>query len=141
MPRDKVGVARRAIDGYNHRDIDAMFAEFATPDFKLHSGIASSLGGEDYSGREGVERFGRDASETLGAFQTVAEEFRDLGDRVLVLGTLTRRGRCSGAPVEASHACILDFATTGSGASGRTSIATKDCARRGSPSRRRTGGL
>ena len=109
MPRDKVDVAKRAADAYNRRDVDGFFAELATPDFELHAGIARALGGDVYRGREGVEQFDRDRGESWEEVQNVAEEFRDLGDSVLVLGTVRGRGRDSGAPVEAAQVVICDF--------------------------------
>jgi ketosteroid isomerase-like protein len=109
MPRDKVDVARRAIDAYNHRDIDGMFAELATPDLEFYPGTVWALEGGGYRGREGVERFQVDTSENWEELQTMPEEFRDLGDRVLVLLRLRGRGKGSGAPVDQPCACILDF--------------------------------
>jgi ketosteroid isomerase-like protein len=41
--------------------------------------------------------------------QIVAEEFRDLGDQVLLLGRLQGRGKGSGVPVVQSYASILDL--------------------------------
>jgi hypothetical protein len=87
MPRDKVDVAKRAVDAFNRRDVDGFFAELATRDFELYAGTVRALGGDVYRGREGAERFGRDRSEIWEEVQSVAEEFRDLGDRVLILGT------------------------------------------------------
>jgi len=110
MPRDKVDVARRANDAYNRRDVDGLFAELATPDFEYYPGIASALdGGTGYRGREGVDRFAADTSENWEELQTVADEFRDLGDRVLVLGRLKGRGKGSGVPVDQPFVNILDF--------------------------------
>jgi ketosteroid isomerase-like protein len=60
-------------------------------------------------GREGVERFAEDTRENWEELQTMAEEFRDLGDRVLVLGRQVGRGKGSGAQVDAPLATILDF--------------------------------
>ena len=110
MARDKVDVARGANDAYNRRDVDGLFAEFATPDFEYYPGIARALdGGTGYCGREGVDRFAADTSENWEELQTVAEEFRDLGDRVLVLGRLKGLGKGSGVPVDQPFANILDF--------------------------------
>jgi hypothetical protein len=67
MARDKVDVAKRVVDAYNRRDVDGLFAELATPDFEWSE------------------------------FQVIPEEFRDLGDRVLVLGRIKGRGKGSGA--------------------------------------------
>jgi ketosteroid isomerase-like protein len=60
-------------------------------------------------GREGVERFAEDTRENWEELQTMAEEFRDLGDRVLVLGRQVGRGKGSGAQVDPPVANILDF--------------------------------
>jgi ketosteroid isomerase-like protein len=109
MPRDKVDVAKRVVDGFNRRDVDGFFAELATPDFEWYAGTVRALGGDEYRGREGVERFERDRKENWEELQIVAAEFRDLGDRVLVLGRLKGRGKASGAPVDQPFAGINDF--------------------------------
>ena len=101
MPRDKVEVARQAVDAYNRRDVDALFAELATPDFEYYPAITTALdGGVGYRGRDGVEKFAVDTRESWEELQAFSEEFRDLGDRVLVLGRLKGRGKGSGAPVD-----------------------------------------
>jgi ketosteroid isomerase-like protein len=109
MPLDKVEVARRVVDAYNRRDVDGLFAEFATPDFEWYPAIVRALDGGGYRGRGGVEEFAVDTRENWEELQSVAEEFRDLGDRVLVLGRLKGRGKGSGVPVDAPMANILDF--------------------------------
>jgi ketosteroid isomerase-like protein len=111
MPRDKVDVARRAIDAYNRRDFDGAFAELLTPDLEFYPGTARALDEGVYRGREGAERFVVETSENWeeGPLQSIPEEFRDLGDRVLVLGRLKGRGRSSGAPVDQPYVSILDF--------------------------------
>jgi hypothetical protein len=71
-----------------------------TPDFEWHPAIARALDGIGvYRGREGVEQFTADTSENWEELQNVAAEFRELGDRVLVLGRLKGRGKGSGAPI------------------------------------------
>ena len=109
MHRDKVDVAKQAIDAYNRRDVDGLFAELATPDPVWYPGMVWALDGDAYRGREGVERFAVDTRENWAELQNIAEEFRDLGDRVLVLGRFVGRGKGSGAPVEAPMSGIYDF--------------------------------
>jgi hypothetical protein len=109
MPRDKVDVAKRVVDAYNRRDVDGLFAELATPDFEYYPAVTRAFEGGGYRGREGVERFDADTRENWEELQSLPEEFRDLGDRVLVLGRLKGRGKGSGAPVDAPQAIILDF--------------------------------
>jgi ketosteroid isomerase-like protein len=109
MPRDKLDVAERVNDAYNRRDVDGLFAELATPDFEYYPGMVRALDGGGHRGREGVERFAVDTRENWEELQTIAEEFRALGDRVLVLGRMKRRGKGSGVPVEQPFATILGF--------------------------------
>ena len=109
MSPDKVDIAKRTVDAYNRRDVDALFAGLATPDFEWYPGIVRALDGGGYRGREGVERFTADTIENWAELQIIAEEFRDLGDRVLVLGRMKGRGKGSGVPVDQSFTTVLDF--------------------------------
>jgi ketosteroid isomerase-like protein len=109
VARDKVDVVKRVVEASNRRDVDGAFAELLTPDFEWHPAIVRALDGAVYRGREGVERFAADTSENWEELQNVAAEFRDLGDRVFVLGRLKGRGKGSGAPVDQQYAGIYDF--------------------------------
>ena len=109
MARDKVDVAKRVVDAYNRRDVDGLFAELATSDFEYYPGIVRALDGGGYRGREGVEKFAADTRENWEELQSLPEEFRDLGDRVLVLGRMKGRGKGSGVPVDSPYVTILDF--------------------------------
>ena len=97
------------VDAYNRRDVDGLFAVLVTPDLEWWPAVRRAYGGGCYRGREGFERFAAVISEVWEELQNTAEEFRDLGDRVLVLGRLRGRGKGSGAQVEAPLAMILDF--------------------------------
>jgi ketosteroid isomerase-like protein len=108
MSPDKVELVKRAIDAYNRRDIDTLFAELATPDFEWFPALTRAFEGGGYRGREGVEMFDADTRENWEELQTLVEEIRDLGDRVLVLGRLQGRGKGSGAPVDAQMAGIYE---------------------------------
>jgi ketosteroid isomerase-like protein len=108
--RDKVEVVRRVFDAYNRRDVDVLFAELATPDFEYYPAITTALdGGAGYRGRDGVDRFAADTLENWEELQALPEEFRDLGDLVLVFGRLRGRGKASGAPVDTPTVNIFDF--------------------------------
>jgi ketosteroid isomerase-like protein len=109
VARGKVDVVKRVVEASNRRNVDGAFAELLTPDFEWHPAIVRALDGAVYRGREGVERFAADTSENWEELQNVAAEFRDLGDRVFVLGRLKGRGKGSGAPVDQQYAGIYDF--------------------------------
>jgi ketosteroid isomerase-like protein len=108
MPRDKVKLAERAVDVYNRRDVDTFFAELATADIEWWPALTRAYGGGCYQGREGVETFLVDTRENWEELHSVAEEYRDLGDCVLVQGRLHGRGKGSGARVDAPVWNILD---------------------------------
>ena len=109
MARDKLELAKRAVDVYNRRDIDTFFAEIATPDIEWWPALTRAYGSSCYQGREGVENFLVDTRENWEELHSVAEGFRDLGDCVLVEGRMYGRGKGSGARVDAPVWNILDF--------------------------------
>ena len=73
------------------------------------AGCGRAYEGGCYQGREGVERIAAAIGEVWEEIQAIADQFRDLGDRVLVLGRQVGRGKGSGAQVDAPLAVILDF--------------------------------
>jgi len=109
MPQDKVAFAERVVEIFNRRDVDTFFAELATPDFEWWPALTRGYEGGCFRGREGVEGFYADTDENWEEFHSVAEEFRDLSDYVVVMSRLTGRGRSSGARVDAPIWNILDF--------------------------------
>jgi ketosteroid isomerase-like protein len=109
MSRDKVEVAKSLVDAYNRRDVEIAFAGLVTPDFEWLPALTKALDGGGYRGREGIERFALDTSENWEELQSVVVEYRDLGDRVVVLGRLKGRGKGSGAPVDQPYVGIFDF--------------------------------
>jgi len=112
MPQDKVAFAKRVVEAFNRRDLDTFFAELGTPDFEWWPALTRAYEGGGfrcYRGRDGVEGFYADTDETWEEFQSVAEEFRDLSDCVVVMSRLKGRGRGSGARVDAPIWNILDF--------------------------------
>jgi len=105
---DLVELARRQVDGYNQRDI-SIFVELTTTDFELFPAVAGSIEGGGRQSRESMQRYYDMLDETWEEFRIVADEFRDLGDRVLVLGRTEGRGRGSGVPVDAPYGAIFEF--------------------------------
>jgi ketosteroid isomerase-like protein len=106
MSEENVEVAKRVTDAFNRREVDGLLA-LATPDSVMSSQLLDASA--DFRGREGLERFYAMLSESWEEFRSVIEEYRDLGDRVLMLGRNTGRGKGSGVTVDAPTAAILDF--------------------------------
>jgi ketosteroid isomerase-like protein len=89
MSQDNVEIVKRALDAYNRRDVDA-FVEFAAPDFEWFTSTVGAVEGGSFRGREGIETYFREIHDIWQEVRALAEEFRDLGERVLVLGRCAR---------------------------------------------------
>jgi ketosteroid isomerase-like protein len=63
----------------------------------------------EYSGHDGLRRFFAEFAEELETFEAQYSDVRDLGDRVLGLGTLHTIGRGSGIELEGPVAIVASF--------------------------------
>ena len=108
MSQENVEIAKRGLDAFNRRDLDA-YDDLITLDFEWFPPFPGTLEGESYRGREGVERYLEEINGAWEAFHAVAHEYRDLGDRALLLGRFEGRGKGSGVPVDAPLGAVSDF--------------------------------
>jgi ketosteroid isomerase-like protein len=110
MSQENVEIVKRVMDAHDRRDLDG-FDGLTTPDFEWFPAMAVSLGTDVYRGREGIEAYFRDSGEAWEDLRDVRSmsEFRDLGDRVLVLSRFAGRGRSSGVSVDAPLGVIFDL--------------------------------
>ncbi len=108
MSQEKVEIARRGIDAFNRGDVEALVAD-TTEDVELFAALAGAVEGGGFPGRAGIEAYFQITADTWGEFRILAEDFRDLGDRVLVVGRIWGRGKGSSVPVEAPNAIVMDF--------------------------------
>ncbi len=78
------------------------------PGFEMH---LVGVGGEPvyYEGASGIREFFRDVAEDWETFRFEGTDFRDLGDRVVVLGDVRGRGRASGVQVEDRWGLIVEL--------------------------------
>ena len=108
MSQENVEVVRRAVEAFNRRDVEGI-VELTTADFKWFPAMPGIVAGDSFNGREGVEQYFAGLAETWVEYRASVEEFRDLGDSVLILGQLEGRGRGSGAAVAAPQATVFEF--------------------------------
>jgi ketosteroid isomerase-like protein len=78
------------------------------PAFEMH---LIGVGGEPvyYAGPSGIRQFFSDVAQSWESFRFEATDFRDLGDRVLVLGDVRARGRVSGVEVDDRWGWIVEL--------------------------------
>jgi ketosteroid isomerase-like protein len=81
----------------------------SSPGLRVVPRVPKDRRGDGYLGREGTERYLEEISDTWSEFRAIAEEYRDLGDRVLLLGRFEGRGKGSGVPVDAQLGTLYDF--------------------------------
>jgi ketosteroid isomerase-like protein len=107
MSNPNVEIVKRAIDAFSRRDVD-LAATFATTDFEWFPAMLGTVERGSYQGREGVGQNLRDVLETWEELRVLPDEFRDLGNRVLMLGRMEGRGLASGVPVDAPIGMVFE---------------------------------
>jgi len=108
MSQENVEIVKRLADAFGAFDLDVI-AELVSPDFEWVPVMSDTLGGGGYRGREAFEKWALDVGSSFGAIRPLGEEFRDLGDRVLMLGRLDGQGTASGVPVGSPLGWVVDF--------------------------------
>ena len=93
MSEENVELVRRATDAFAAEDVEELVG-CVDPAIEFEPHLAGVEG--SYSGREGIREFMADAFETLEMRGMDYGEIRDLGDRVMALGTFHIHGRESG---------------------------------------------
>jgi ketosteroid isomerase-like protein len=117
MSQENVEIVRRALDAFNRRDPDSYgdyvdpeaYGDLFTPDFEWLPSLVGLVEGGSYRGREGSERVLANLGQAWQEYRLLPDEFRDLGDLVLMLGRQEGRGRGGGVPVDAPIGMIFDF--------------------------------
>jgi len=107
MSRENVEIVKRLNAAFNAKDRDT-FAGLTTPDFEWTTSM-TAVEGEVFWGREGIDTYFERMRDAWDEFRSVASEYRDLGDRVLLIGRVEGRGLVSGVPVSAPLAILFDL--------------------------------
>jgi ketosteroid isomerase-like protein len=90
---ENVQIIRRLVQAFNDRDLDAM-AQYMQPGAELYP-LRAQLEGKAYRGHDGLREMLADFDQDWDFVRMDADEFRDAGDQVVVLGRLRARGRIS----------------------------------------------
>ena len=107
MAKDNVQLARDLFANWANRDYDGLMA-VSKPDVEIFSRFAS-LGGEPYRGREGLARWIAEIEAIFGRFDVSTDDFRDLEDRVLILGHIRLQGKGSGIEMDQPMGWLLEL--------------------------------
>jgi ketosteroid isomerase-like protein len=100
MSQANLDVARNAVSAFNRRDVDAL-TELITDDFEWVT-WTGTVEHSTYRGADGLASYFRDA-EVWGLLNLEVNEYRDVDDRVLVVGTFHAQGGGSGVEIESPY--------------------------------------
>ena len=108
MSQQNVELVRHAFGAVTIPGDPEAMIDASQPDFEMQ---LVGVGGEPvyYAGARGIRDFFRDVAESWESFRFEATDFRDLGNRVLVLGRVRGRGRLSGVNVDDRWAWIVEL--------------------------------
>lgn len=101
-----VAVFGRLTEALNESDADAALRLMAE-DVELIPLRAPTEG--PYYGHDGVRAFVADNAEIFDSFRVDYHDVRDLGDRLLVVGTIHIRGKASGIETDVASAGVATF--------------------------------
>ena len=109
MSEDNVEIARSFFEAFADRDQGAA-AAVLHPEVEIRPAIVGGPEGIVYRGLEGNKRFWADIDAAWSEFRIEAEEFRDLGEQVLVLGRAFARAEGSGIALDepAAWLAVMD---------------------------------
>ena len=105
-PGNQVEIVKGILAAFGRRDLDALLGD-TDPDIEVRPAVVGGLEGTVYRGHAGLRRFVADLDDTWSEFRVEAQEFRDLGDAVLVLGRTLARGRESGVQLDTASGFVF----------------------------------
>jgi ketosteroid isomerase-like protein len=108
MSHQNVEIVEWGLDAFNRLDTEILIG-LVTLDCEWFPAMAGVIEGDAYRGIEGVERYVEEVRNTWEELHIHADDVRDLGDRVLVLGRADARGRGSGVRVSMPLGMVYEF--------------------------------
>jgi ketosteroid isomerase-like protein len=95
-----------SVEAMNRRDIEGVL-RFMDPEVRFEHRLAALQG--KFVGLDGLRGWLADLVEHFDAWQIHCPDIRDLGDRVLALGTIHATGKGSGAETELPFTVVARF--------------------------------
>ncbi len=110
ISQQRVALVHALVERWNagERNLGAIGDAF-DPAVELDSPL-SSVVGVPYRGHAGIEQWRHDIDEQFSEWHLHLDDLRDLGDAVIVIGSVRGRGRVSGVVVEFDAAVLATFA-------------------------------
>lgn len=105
---DYQALLERLRDSYNRRDPEA-WVDVWNPDCEWHPFLTARVEGDPgYHGHNGMRAWFEDVDEMFEEMHVDLEQYRQVGDRLLVVGRMTARDRVNGADVSSEVAWVVE---------------------------------
>jgi ketosteroid isomerase-like protein len=105
---DYQALLERLRDSYNRRDPEA-WVDVWNPDCEWHPFLTARVEGDPgYHGHNGMRAWFEDVDEMFEEMHVDLEQYRQVGDRLLVVGRMTARDRVNGAEVSSEVAWVVE---------------------------------
>ena len=108
MSHENVEILRRGVDAYNQLDLSTLTA-ITTADFEWFPLMVGAFESGSFRGREGIAAYFEDIRDAWEHLRVSVDEFRDFGDRVVMLGRVEGRGARSSIEVDAPLGMLAEF--------------------------------
>jgi ketosteroid isomerase-like protein len=106
MSQENVEAFRRGTDAISRGDV-VDIPELVHPD-AVFEPLRSGTEGP-FLGHDGMRRFIADTEEMFEVFEISYREIRDLGDRLLAIGSIHMRARGSGVEADVPSAAVVEY--------------------------------
>jgi ketosteroid isomerase-like protein len=105
MSQENVELVQAWFERWNRGERDFPRDELLHPDFQ----VVSRLQSEPFRGREGLRRWMQEIDEQFREWTLVGDEWRDIGDRVVVFGQVRLRRKESGVAFGQPGGWLFEF--------------------------------
>ena len=106
MSEENVDRLKESVEQFNRGDVPGIL-RMLDPEVRFEHRIAELQG--DFTGIDAVEAWFADLAQHFEDWRIECEDFRDLGDRVLALGTLWAVGKVSRLETEVPYTVVAEF--------------------------------
>src|SRR5215207_10292588 len=106
MSQENVDLFREYIERFNGGDVEGAL-RYAHPEIRFEHRLAELQA--DVTGIDAVRDWFVDATQIFERWRIDCDDIRELGDRVLALGTVRAVGKASGVEVEMPYTVVATF--------------------------------
>jgi ketosteroid isomerase-like protein len=110
MSQENLEIVRNLVAALNAADVPAMVERFYTPDAEFTPAVQAALEGTVYRGSDQIRGYYEEMYGVWDQLRVDLEDLTDAGDAVLATGSVTVRGKTSGAEVSRPWTFLFELA-------------------------------